>query len=70
VGQDEYELVFQILSIFKDIELGTIKLKSFADTYMILRLAYGRMRWASFFEQRRSEGIQSPAISIFFSPSP
>lgn len=64
VLSDEYELVFQILSIFKDIELGTIKLKSFADAYMILRLAYGRMRWASFFEQRRSEGIFKITLNI------
>lgn len=64
VLSDEYELVFQILSIFKDIELGTIKLKSFADTYMILCLAYGKMRWASFFEQRRSEGIFKITLNI------
>lgn len=64
VLSDEYELVFQILSIFKDIELGTIKLKSFADAYMILRFAYGRMRWASFFEQRRSEGILKITLNI------
>src|SRR3990167_1599839 len=64
VLSDEYELVFQILSIFKDIELGTIKLKSFADVYMILRFAYARMRWTEFFEQRRREGIFKITLNI------
>ena len=64
VLSDEYELVFQMLSIFKDIELGTIKLKSFADAYMILRFAYARMHWAEFFEQRRSEGIFKITLNI------
>ncbi|MFI5322343.1 MAG: nucleotidyltransferase family protein [Thermodesulfobacteriota bacterium] len=64
VLSDEYELVFQILSIFKDIELGTIKLKSFVDAYMIMRLAYGRIGWVVFFERRRSEGIFKITLNI------
>lgn len=64
VLSDEYELVFQILSIFKDTELGTIKLKSFVDAYMILRFAYVRIRWADFFERRRREGIFKIALNV------
>ena len=64
VLSDEYELVFQILSIFKDIELGTIKLKSFADAYMIMRAAYGETRWEEFFERCRSEGIFKISLNV------
>lgn len=64
VLSDEYELVFQLLSIFKDIELGTIKLKSFVDAYMILRAAYGETRWTEFFERRRREGIFKISLNV------
>lgn len=64
VLSDEYELVFQILSIFKDIELGTIKLKSFVDAYMIMRAACGEIRWEEFFERRRSEGIFKISLNV------
>ncbi|HVY55720.1 MAG TPA: nucleotidyltransferase family protein, partial [Thermodesulfobacteriota bacterium] len=64
VLSDEYELVFQILSIFKDIELGTIKLKSFVDVYMIMRAAYGETRWPEFFERRSSEGIFNISLNV------
>jgi len=64
VLSDEYELVFQILSIFKDIELGTIKLKSFVDAYMIMRAAHGESRWTEFFEQRRREGIFRISLNV------
>ena len=64
VLSDEYELVFQLLSIFKDIELGTIKLKSFVDAYMIMRAAYGEIRWAEFFERRRREGIFNISLNV------
>ena len=57
VLSDEYELVFQILSIFKDIELGTIKLKSFVDTYMILKAVDKNIKWKEFFDDRKKEGL-------------
>ena len=57
VLSDEYELVFQILSIFKDIELGTIKLKSFVDTYMILKAVDKNIKWKEFFDYRKKECI-------------
>lgn len=57
VLSDEYELVFQILTIFKDIELGTIKLKSVVDAYMILRAVDKNTKWKEFFEYRRTEGL-------------
>jgi hypothetical protein len=64
VLSDEFELLFQILSIFKDIELGTIKLKSFVDAYMVMRAAYDETRWEDFFERRRGEGIFKISLNV------
>jgi hypothetical protein len=63
VLSDEYELVVQILSIFKDIELGTITLKSFLDAYMMLRTINHTGNWKEFFNDRKNEGIYK--ISIY-----
>jgi hypothetical protein len=57
VLSDEYELVFQILTIFKDIELGTFKLKSVVDAYMILKGVDENMKWQEFLGYRRTEGL-------------
>ena len=64
VLSDEYELVFQILSIFRDIELGTITLKSFLDAYMILKHTGTNTDWDEFFACRRNEGIYKISINI------
>lgn len=64
VLSDEYELVFQILSIFRDMELGTITLKSFLDVYMILKHTGGSTDWDEFFACRRNEGVYKISINI------
>ena len=64
VLSDEYELVFQILSIFRDIELGTLTLKSFLDVYMILKHTGTNTDWDEFFACRRNEGIYKISINI------
>lgn len=64
VLSDEYVLVFQVLSIFRDIELGTITLKSFLDVYMILKHTGGSTDWDEFFVRRRDEQIFKIAINI------
>jgi hypothetical protein len=60
----EYELVFQIISIFKDIELKTIILKSFLDTYKILKSLDPLLDWKAFFIDRDEEGLYTIAINI------
>ena len=60
---DEYELVFQLLSIFKDIQIGTIALKSFVDTYMILKTINKNIIWKEFFDNRREEGLFSISLN-------
>ena len=60
----EYEIVLQILSIFKDIQLGTIAMKSFVDIYMILKATNKSVKWEEFFLARREEGIYAISINI------
>jgi|WetSurMetagenome_2_1015567.scaffolds.fasta_scaffold01033_9 hypothetical protein len=61
---DEYELVLQIISIFKDIELNTIALKSFIDIYKILQSITYYIDWKTFFINRENEGLHTIAINI------
>ncbi len=53
----EYELVLQILSIFKDAQLGTLHVKSLLDAYVIIRKSVHEIEWPSFLENRRQEGL-------------
>jgi len=61
---DEYELVFQILSIFKDIDLGTIKYRSLLDCYVALKAVYDTVDWSDFFERRRRESIFPISLNV------
>lgn len=61
---DEYELVLQILSIFKDIGLGTIKYRSLLDCYIALKASYDTIDWSDFFERRRREGILAISLNV------
>lgn len=60
---DEYELVFQLLSIFKDIQIGTIALKSFVDIYMILKAIDKNLNWKEFFDNRKEERLFSISLN-------
>jgi hypothetical protein len=62
----EYELVLQILSIFKDAQLGTLHAKSLLDAYVIMqKIAHG-MDWINFFENRRKEGLFLISLNVMF----
>lgn len=61
---DEYELVFRVLSIFIDIQLGTIRIKSFIDLYEILKKDHNDIDWNEFFDARKNEGINKITINI------
>ncbi|MCI0454693.1 MAG: nucleotidyltransferase family protein [Candidatus Dadabacteria bacterium] len=64
VLSDEYELVFQILSIFMDIQLGTIRLKSFVDVFKIIRRIDSEIDWNGFFTRREKEGLFFISLNI------
>jgi Uncharacterised nucleotidyltransferase len=60
----EYALVLNLLGIFFDIELGTIRLKNFLDLYMMLEALDSSMDWAAFFKRRASENISEIALNV------
>lgn len=64
VLSDEYELVFRILSILMDIQLGVIILKSLVDIYMILKAIDKSIVWDDFFANRKTEGLFCISLNI------
>lgn len=64
VLSDEYELLFQVLSILRDTELGSITLKSYVDAYMILTRVYEETNWDEFFTARRKERTYRIALNV------
>jgi hypothetical protein len=64
VLSDEYEVVFSLISIFKDIERGAARLKSFVDLYFILSGLGPRIDWERFVENRRREKILKISVNV------
>jgi hypothetical protein len=60
----EYALVMNVLGMFFDIELGTIRLKSFLDLYKMLEAMDPAMDWDAFFDQRAKENISEIVLSV------
>ena len=60
----EYTLVLNMLGIFFDIELGTIRLKSFVDLYKMLEMMDPNMDWDVFFKKRTQENIFLITINV------
>ena len=53
----EYSLVINILVIFIDVELGTIRLKSLLNVYMMLDVIDASMDWEVFFDKHANDNI-------------
>ena len=64
VLSDEYELVFNLISIFKDLERGAARLRSFVDLYFILGALESKLDWDSFVENRRREKILTISVNV------
>jgi hypothetical protein len=64
VLSDEYEVVFHIVSIFKELEMGMARLKMFIDLYLILCKVSCQIDWEAFFERRKRERIRRAALTI------
>ena len=60
----EYALVMNVLGIFFDVELGTIRLKSFLDLCKMLEMTDADMDWDAFFERRTSENIFGIVLNV------
>jgi Uncharacterised nucleotidyltransferase len=64
VLSDEYEVVFQIVSIFKELEMGMARLKAFIDLYFILSKVSHQIDWEAFLEHRKRERIGRATLTI------
>ena len=61
---DEYEVVFNLISIFKDLEMGIARLRSFVDLYFILSRVGDQLDWEAFREHRKREKVLRISVSI------
>jgi hypothetical protein len=61
---DEYELVFNLISIFKDLEMGIARVRSFVDLHFILSRVSDQLDWEAFLEHRKREKVLRISVSI------
>lgn len=61
---DEYEVVFNLISIFVDLEMGIGHVRSLVDLYVILNRVGDQLNWKAFFEHRERERILRISISM------
>lgn len=61
---DEYEIVFNLISIFKDLEMGIARLRSFVDLHFILSRVSDELDWEAFREHRKREKVLRISVSI------
>ncbi len=64
VLSDEHEVVFAILSLLRDMELGRAKIKNVVDLISILSTIDARSDWEAFFAARRRDKTLGPSVSI------
>src|SRR2546429_484379 len=60
----EYEVVFSLISIFKDLERGATCLKAFVDLYLILSALSRRIDWGQFLKNRKRERISQISVNV------
>lgn len=64
VLSDEYELLFNLISIIRDIERGAARLKPFVDLYFILKGINSNFDWQQFFNNSKQENTFSVCINV------
>jgi hypothetical protein len=64
VPSAEYDLVMQLLTIFKDAELGTIVARAFIDLHQILIALGESFDWAAFLATRAREGLLAISLNM------
>jgi hypothetical protein len=65
-----YSLAFLLTGIIKDVERGSLRLRSVVDLHLILKRLAADMDWGSFIEAREREGIGSmseAALGLYLS---
>ena len=61
---DEYEIVFNLLSTLRDLERGSLRLRSFVDLYTILKVIGGQLDWQQFFANRKRENVWKISVGV------
>ncbi|MGN6734497.1 MAG: hypothetical protein ACTHMB_21405, partial [Candidatus Binatia bacterium] len=61
---DEYEVVFSLISIFKNLERGVARLKAFVDLYFILASVGRSINWEQFLANRKRERILEISLNV------
>lgn len=64
VLSDEYEVVFSLISIFKDLERGAARLKALVDLQFILLTLDAGIDWPRFFANRRREKLHRVSVGV------
>lgn len=64
VLSDEYALVFTLISMFNDIEVGKIRLKSFVDLYKVIQALTPSLDWGQFLEDRKEENAFKISVNM------
>jgi hypothetical protein len=57
VLSDQHALVLNLISIFNDIEVAKMRLRSFVDLYMMMRSINETVDWNQFLEDRKRENV-------------
>ena len=60
----EYALVLGVLGIFIDIQLGTLRMKSFVDQYKMLEVLDSSIDWELFYQKRSQENISVITLNV------
>jgi hypothetical protein len=64
VLSDEYEIVFNAITIFKDLEMGIARLRAFVDLYVILKALNDEVDWEAFLLRRRDEEVLRIVVKV------
>src|SRR5689334_17969630 len=64
VLSDQDELVFQTVSIFKEIEMGMARLKAFVDLYFTLSKMSHEIDWEAFVQRCKRERIRMVSLTV------
>lgn len=59
----EDELVFELVSMFADIQRGGLRLQAFVDLFAMLK-QLPRIEWRGFFDRRRAEGCEGACRGV------
>ena len=63
---DQYELVFALISILRDIERGALRMKAFVDLYAILGVLHAETDWDVFFRARQQERLATICANVLW----